>query len=107
MSFSQALSGLSAQQQKLGAVGNNIANSQTVGFKSSEVQFADVFAESRIGLGTRVSGTVQNFRQGNIETSSRVLDIAIAGDGFFRFRQTNGDFDRKWLQCKPLLFIWL
>ena len=91
MSFSQALSGLSAQQQKLGAVGNNIANSQTVGFKSSEVQFADVFAESRIGLGTRVSGTVQNFRQGNIETSSRVLDIAIAGDGFFRFRQTNGE----------------
>ncbi len=52
MSFSQALSGLSAQQQKLGAVGNNIANSQTVGFKSSSVQFADVFAESRIGLGT-------------------------------------------------------
>ncbi|MYL24617.1 flagellar hook-basal body complex protein [Halomonas alkaliantarctica] len=90
MSFSQALSGLNAQQQKLGAVGNNIANSQTVGFKSSEVQFADVYAQSRIGLGTRVSATLQNFSQGNIESSSRNMDLAIAGEGFFRFEQPGG-----------------
>ena len=66
MSFSQALSGLNAQQQKLGAVGNNIANSQTVGFKSSNVQFADVYAESRIGLGVRTASVLQNFSQGNV-----------------------------------------
>lgn len=91
MSFSQALSGLNAQQDKLGAVGNNIANSQTVGFKSSNVQFADVYAESRIGLGTRVSSTLQNFNQGNIESSNRNMDLAIAGEGFFRFQQPNGE----------------
>lgn len=91
MSFSQALSGLSAQQQKLGAVGNNIANSQTVGFKSSSVQFADVFAESRIGLGTRTSAVLQNFSQGNIESTNRNMDLAIAGEGFFRFQQPNGE----------------
>lgn len=91
MSFSQALSGLSAQQQKLGAVGNNIANSQTVGFKSSSVQFADVFAESRIGLGTRTSSVLQNFSQGNIESTNRNMDLAIAGEGFFRFQQPNGE----------------
>ncbi|WP_249979037.1 flagellar hook protein FlgE [Vreelandella olivaria] len=91
MSFSQALSGLSAQQQKLGAIGNNIANSQTVGFKSSDVQFADVFATSRIGLGVRTSTVLQNFNQGNIESTSRNLDLAIAGEGFFRFQQTNGE----------------
>ncbi|EHJ94170.1 flagellar hook protein FlgE [Vreelandella boliviensis] len=91
MSFSQALSGLNAQQQKLGAVGNNIANSQTVGFKSSNVQFADVYAESRIGLGVRTSAVQQNFGQGNIESTNRNLDLAIAGEGFFRFQQPNGE----------------
>ncbi|GAA3903451.1 flagellar hook protein FlgE [Halomonas cibimaris] len=91
MSFSQALSGLNAQREKLGAIGNNIANSQTVGFKSSEVQFADVFAQSRIGLGTKVSTTLQNFNQGNIESSGRNMDLAIAGDGFFRFQQPSGE----------------
>lgn len=91
MSFSQALSGLNAQQQKLGAVGNNIANSQTVGFKSSNVQFADVYAQSRIGLGTRVSGVLQNFSQGNVESTNRNMDLAIAGEGFFRFQQPNGE----------------
>ncbi|MGM0824392.1 MAG: flagellar hook protein FlgE [Pseudomonadota bacterium] len=91
MSFSQALSGLNAQQEKLGAVGNNIANSQTVGFKSSNVQFADVYAESRIGLGTRTSSVLQNFSQGNVESSNRNMDLAIAGEGFFRFQQPNGE----------------
>ncbi|MCL7929300.1 flagellar hook protein FlgE [Halomonas llamarensis] len=91
MSFSQALSGLNAQQQKLGAVGNNIANSQTVGFKSSDVQFADVFAESRIGLGVRTSTVLQNFSQGNVESTNRNMDLAIAGEGFFRFQQPTGE----------------
>ena len=87
MSFSQALSGLNAQQQSLGAIGNNIANSQTVGFKSSSVQFADVFANSRIGLGTRVSAVLQNFNEGNVESTNRNLDLAISGTGFYRFEQ--------------------
>ncbi|MBP5980965.1 MAG: flagellar hook protein FlgE [Halomonas sp.] len=91
MSFSQALSGLSAQQQKLGAIGNNIANSQTVGFKSSNVQFADVYAESRIGLGVRTSAVLQNFSQGNVESTSRNMDLAISGEGFFRFQQSSGE----------------
>ena len=91
MSFSQAISGLNAQQQKLGAIGNNIANSQTVGFKSSDVQFADVFANSRIGLGTKVSSVLQNFSTGNIESTSRNLDLAIGGGGFFRFQQPTGE----------------
>lgn len=91
MSFSQALSGLNAQSQKLGAIGNNIANSQTVGFKSSNVQFADVFANSRIGLGTRVSAVLQNFNEGNIESTNRNLDLAVAGTGFFRFQQPSGE----------------
>lgn len=90
MSFSQALSGLNAQQQALGSIGNNIANSQTVGFKSSNVLFADVYANSQ-GLGTQVADVQQNFGNGNIEGTGRNLDLAIAGDGFFRFQQPSGE----------------
>lgn len=91
MSFSQALSGLNSQAQKLGTIGNNIANSQTVGFKGSNVQFSDVFAGSKVGLGTRVSSVLQNFNEGNVESTSRNLDLAIAGDGFFRFQDPSGE----------------
>ena len=62
-----------------------------MGFKSSSVQFADVYAESRIGLGVRTAGVLQNFSQGNIESTNRNMDLAIAGEGFFRFQQPNGE----------------
>ncbi|MDX5378723.1 MAG: flagellar hook protein FlgE [Halomonas sp.] len=91
MSFSQALSGLNSQAQKLGTIGNNIANSQTVGFKGSNVQFSDVFANSKVGLGTRVASVLQNFSEGNIESTNRNLDLAVAGDGFFRYMDTSGE----------------
>lgn len=91
MSFSQALSGLNSQAQKLGAIGNNIANSQTVGFKGSNVQFSDVFANSKVGLGTRVSAVLQNFSEGNIESTNRNLDLAVAGEGFFRYMDSSGE----------------
>lgn len=88
MSFSQALSGLNAAASNLGVLGNNIANSQTVGFKGASSQFADVYADSRIGLGTRVSAVLQNFSGGNLEATNRNLDLGISGDGFFRFEQS-------------------
>ncbi len=90
MGFSQALSGLNSAASKLDVVGNNIANSQTVGFKSSGAQFADVYAGS-VGLGTRVSAVLQNFNEGNIESTNRNLDLAIAGQGFYRFQQGGGE----------------
>lgn len=89
MGFSQALSGLNAASANLDVVGNNIANSQTVGFKSARTQFADVFAGAGAGLGARVSGILQDFSAGNIETTDRNLDLAITGTGFFRFSQNN------------------
>lgn len=89
MGFSQALSGLNAASDNLNVVGNNIANSQTVGFKSSSVQFADVYAGSKIGLGTKVSAILQDFSNGTLETTGRNLDLAISGDGFFRFMQND------------------
>ncbi|MDO0946529.1 flagellar hook protein FlgE [Chromohalobacter israelensis] len=86
MGFSQSLSGVNAASSQLDTIGNNIANSQTVGYKSSSVQFADIFANSQ-GLGTRVAGKLQDFSTGSLETTGRGLDLAIAGDGFFQFTQ--------------------
>lgn len=91
MGFSQALSGMNAASENLNVIGNNIANSQTVGFKAASVQFADVYAGagSKVGLGTRVSAILQDFSNGTLESTGRNLDLAISGDGFFRFMQND------------------
>ncbi|AMX03188.1 flagellar hook protein FlgE [Microbulbifer thermotolerans] len=87
MGFSQALSGLNAAATNLDVVGNNIANSATVGFKSSSVQFADVYTGALAGQGTRVSAVLQDFSNGTLESTGRNLDLGINGSGFFRFTQ--------------------
>lgn len=91
MSFQQGLSGLNGAAKSLDVIGNNIANSSTVGFKGSTTEFADVYARSlngagatQAGIGVSVAAIAQQFTQGNIETTSNPLDIAINGGGFFR-----------------------
>ncbi|MFC0135055.1 flagellar hook-basal body protein [Massilia eurypsychrophila] len=91
MSFQQGLSGLNGAAKSLDVIGNNIANASTVGFKGSQAQFADVYANSlngaggnQAGIGTKVSQIAQQFTQGNVESSANPLDIAINGAGFFR-----------------------
>lgn len=84
MSFSQGLSGLNAASQALDVVGNNIANSQTVGFKSGTIAFADIFAGSQVGMGVQVSSVNQNFSDGVLGEGADSLDMGIQGNGFFR-----------------------
>ncbi|MGZ3236345.1 MAG: flagellar hook protein FlgE [Burkholderiaceae bacterium] len=91
MGFQQGLSGLNAASKSLDVIGNNVANSGTVGFKGAEAQFADVYASSltgagtsQVGIGTQVTQVAQQFTQGNITASNNPLDIAINGGGFFR-----------------------
>ena len=91
MSFQQGLSGLNASARALDVIGNNIANSSTVGFKASDAHFADMYAASmaggsalQVGIGTNLSTVAQQFTQGNITTTNNPLDIAINGNGFFR-----------------------
>lgn len=91
MGFGQGLSGLKAQAQKLDVIGNNIANAGTVGFKSSSVSFADVYASSRVGLGTQVAAVNQNFGVGNLTSTGGQFDIAIdGGAGMFRLQDQSG-----------------
>lgn len=91
MGFQQALSGLDASSKALEAIGNNVANSGTAGFKMSTVQFADAFAAalqggsgSQVGIGTQVASVSQQFTQGNITTTNNPLDLAVNGGGMFR-----------------------
>lgn len=91
MSFQQGLSGLSASSRALDVIGNNIANSGTIGFKGAESHFADMYAASmtggsalQVGIGTKLAAVAQQFTQGNITTTNNPLDIAISGNGFFR-----------------------
>ncbi|QLA68113.1 flagellar hook protein FlgE [Enterobacter pasteurii] len=90
MGFSQGLSGLNASSQALDVVGNNIANSQTVGFKAGSIAFADVFAGSQVGMGVQVAGVNQNFSDGVLGAGSNSLDMGIQGNGFFRLTNAAG-----------------
>ncbi len=91
MSFQQGLSGLNAASKTLEVIGNNVSNANTVGFKQSRAEFADVYANSltgggasQIGIGTNLANVSQQYSQGNITSTSNTLDIAINGGGFFR-----------------------
>jgi flagellar hook protein FlgE len=102
-----ALTGLQAAETTIDVVGNNVANSNTAGFKESNVLFATQFLQTQsigsapstssggtnprqIGLGVSVAEIAPNFTQGTIQVSSNPLDLAIQGDGFFILQGPNG-----------------
>ena len=94
MGFQQGLSGLNISSKNLEVIGNNVANANTFGFKSSRAEFSDMYAASLggagnngIGIGARISAVAQQFTQGNISTTANNLDLAINGDGFFQVQR--------------------
>ncbi len=91
MSFQQGLSGLAATSSELQVIGNNIANANTYGAKSSRAEFGDLYAVAlngagmnSIGIGVNVLTVAQQFTQGNIYTTDNPMDLAINGEGFFQ-----------------------
>lgn len=102
-SLFSGISGLRAHQTMLDVTGNNIANVNTTGFKSSQTQFSDTLSQlvrgagaaqdgvggtnpAQIGLGVRTSAIATNFQQGAAQLTNRSTDIMISGDGFFMVR---------------------
>ena len=90
MSFQQGLSGLNAAARNLDVIGNNVANSNTVGAKGARAEFAAVYATSLAGatsatsgLGVNVAAVSQQFIQGDLTTTNNPLDMGINGQGFF------------------------
>jgi len=85
------VSGLNVNGDAISVIGNNIANSNTIGFKSGRVQFQDIVsqslgggaASSQIGRGAHTGNITTLFTQSSFETTSRTTDLAIDGEGFF------------------------
>jgi len=104
-----AASGMRAQEINLDNIANNLANANTVGYKSRRAQFQDLMYQSllqpgaaagqqtvvpaglQLGLGTRPSSNEILFSQGAFSQTENPLDIVIQGRGFFQVRQPSGD----------------
>lgn len=89
-----ALSGINSASSGLGVISNNISNAQTIGFKASRVEFADMFYgnQKSPGQGTRTQTVYQNFSQGAVNDTGNVLDLALNGEGFFVMDDTTGRY---------------
>ncbi|MEK6349371.1 MAG: flagellar basal-body rod protein FlgG [Burkholderia sp.] len=100
--------GIQAQDAKLQTIANNLANVNTVGFKRDRAMFEDLFYRQdrlpgsqvadnatgpgvQIGNGTRLVGTQKVFTNGNVQTTSQQLDVAIVGNGFLQVEMPNGE----------------
>jgi len=97
MSFEVAVTGMNAATADLEVISNNIANSNTNGFKRSRAEFADVYAASDLGVaknstgeGVRVTNVRQQYTQGEVNFTENNLDLAISGGGFFRLNDSSG-----------------
>jgi flagellar hook protein FlgE len=99
-SLFSGISGLRAHQQMMDVTGNNIANVNSVGYKSSQTVFQDTLSQmmkaagapqeelggtnpAQVGLGVRMAGINTNFSQGSAQMTGRATDLMISGDGFF------------------------
>jgi flagellar basal-body rod protein FlgG len=101
--------GVQAQDAKLQAIANNLANVNTVGFKRDRVVFEDLHYQVdqqpgaqkadntiapsgvQLGNGTHLVGTQKVFTPGSLQNTGQPLDVAISGNGFLQVRRPNGD----------------
>lgn len=107
-SLYSAVSGMKSHQTRLDVIGNNIANVNTYGFKSSRARFQDVFYQnltsatagtgtrggtngSQIGYGAQMGGIDLNMGRSAFQSTDNSLDLAIAGDGFFQVMDPDGN----------------
>lgn len=93
------VSGLSAQGEALGVVGDNIANANTTGFKTSRAEFNDIISKNlkgilggnQIGRGVKLQAVNPIMAQGNIDATEKATDLAVSGDGFFVLHSSDGE----------------
>lgn len=104
-----AATGMSAQQTNMDVIANNLSNAQTTGFKSSRGNFQDIMYQTivapgsdtssnskvptgvQIGMGTQTMSVEKLFQQGNFTETDNKLDMAIQGNGFFKFLRGTQD----------------
>jgi len=96
-SLFSGVSGLASMGNSMTVIGDNIANVNTIGFKSSRVTFQDVLSQTvatnsgsaQVGRGTGIGAIAAMFGQGSFESTESPTDLAIGGDGFFILRDPN------------------
>ncbi|MFR3755147.1 MAG: flagellar hook-basal body complex protein [Enterocloster sp.] len=103
-----AVSGMKAHQTKLDVIGNNIANVNTYGFKSSRARFQDVYYQtlqsatggdnnkggtnaSQVGYGAQLGGVDLDMGRSALQSTGRPMDVAITGEGFFQVMDSDGN----------------
>lgn len=93
------VSGLTAQGEALGVVADNIANSNTTGFKASRAEFQDIISKNlkgilggnQIGRGVKIGAVNPILSQGNTDSTEKSTDLAISGDGYFKVKGSDGE----------------
>ncbi len=93
------VSGLTAHGEALGVTSDNIANANTTGFKASRAEFQDIISKSlkgvlggnQIGRGVKIGAVNPILTQGNVDSTDKVTDLAISGDGYFKVKGTDGE----------------
>lgn len=93
------VSGMTAQGEALGVIGDNIANANTIGFKASRAEFQDIISKNlkgilggnQIGRGVKIGAVNPILSQGNIDATEKVTDLAISGDGYFKVKGSDGE----------------
>ena len=105
-----AASGMRAQQTNVDTIAENIANVNTIGYKTQQASFKSLLYQNlqststnnsgaekpvaaEVGLGSRVAAITGDFSQGKLTATEQPLDVAIEGKGFFQVRMPNGDIE--------------
>jgi flagellar hook protein FlgE len=88
------VSGINSNGNAMNIIGDNIANVNTIGFKSSRAIFSDLLSAeiggTKIGLGSRLAKSDRAFVQGGVETTNSATDMAIQGHGLFILKDAQG-----------------
>lgn len=107
-SLFSGVSGMKSHQIRMDVIGNNISNVNTTGYKSARCNFQDLISQNlrsasaptantggvnpgQVGLGVAVAGIASNMQQGALQTTGRILDVAIQGNGYFIIKKNSGD----------------
>lgn len=108
-SLNTAATGMTAQERQLEVISNNLANTNTTGFKRARSEFQDLMYQThtapgaatsattqnptgiQVGTGAKVVSTTKEFEQGSPQVTDRELDLMISGEGFFSIQKPNGD----------------
>ncbi len=93
------VSGLNTNSQAMSVVGNNLANTNTLGFKGARSVFSDMLSStisgsggtSQVGRGVNMSKVDNIFSQGTFEATASDTDVAIEGEGFFMLKEVGSD----------------